>query len=212
MRNNNLQELQIPLPVPVTDVSPSMPNPDEYLYWTLKEKRTYWIDFEITENYDLLTLAKEVIRINIEESNVANPTPITFYIHSYGGDLDQAQFFCDLIESSNVPIITVAAGVAMSAGLLIFLSGKKRYAFKHSQLLIHQGSASFSGTADEIKSAQESYEKKLKRMEEYILSHTSIDKKLFDKKKSSDWYVSGDELVTMGIADKILESFSDISL
>lgn len=212
MRNNNLQEIQIPLPVPVTDASPSMPNPDEYLYWKLKENRTYWIDFEITDNYDLLTLAKEIIRINIEESNVNSPKPITLYIHSYGGDLDQAQFFCDLIEASNVPIITVAAGVAMSAGLLIFLSGTKRYAFRHSQLLIHQGSASFSGTADEIKSAQESYEKKLKRMEDYILSHTSIDKRLFDKKKSSDWYVSGDELITYGIANKIIESFSDISL
>ena len=99
-----------------------------------------------------------------------------------------------------------------SAGLLIFLSGKKRYAFKHSQLLIHQGSASFSGTADEIKSAQESYERKLEKMEKYILSHTSIDKKLFDKKKTKDWYVSGDELISLGIADKIIEKFSDIKI
>lgn len=207
---NNIQE--IPLPIPVVDTTSNLPVPDEQLYWELKEQRTYWIDYEITENYDLLTLAKEIIRLNNAEINVTNPSPITLYIHSYGGDLDQAQFFCDLIEASHIPVITVAAGVAMSAGLLIFLSGKKRYAFKHSQLLIHQGSASFSGTADEIKSAQESYERKLEKMETYILSHTSIDKKLFDKKKTKDWYVSGDELLTLGIADKIIENFDDIKL
>lgn len=203
---------EIPLPVPVTDVSSPLPSPDEALYWELKEQRTYWIDYEITDRYDLLTLAKEIIHLNQEENNISEPKPITIYIHSYGGDLDQAQFFCDLIEASHIPIITVAAGVAMSAGLLIFLSGKKRYAFKHSQLLIHQGSASFSGTADEIKAAQESYERKLEKMESYILSHTHIDKKLFDKKKSKDWYVSGEELLTLGIADLIVEKFSDISL
>lgn len=203
---------EIPLPIPVTDMSSKLPSPDESLYWELKDMRTYWIDYEITENYDLLTLSKEIIRLNLEEANIAEPQPIILYIHSYGGDLDQAQFFCDLIESSHVPVITVAAGVAMSAGLLIFLSGKKRYAFKHSQLLIHQGSASFSGTADEIRSAQESYEKKLDKMESYILSHTFIDKKTFDKKKNKDWYVSGDELITMGIADKIIDSISDIKL
>lgn len=203
---------EIPLPLPVQDMSSGLPLPDEALYWELAEHRAYWIDYEITDNYNLLTLAKEIIKLNMIEAGVTSPKPITLYIHSYGGDLDQAQFFCDLIESSHIPVITVATGVAMSAGLLIFLSGKRRYAFKHSTLLIHQGSAAFSGTAEEIKSAQESYERKLDKMEQYILSHTSIDKKLFDKKKNKDWYVTGDDLINYGIADKIIENFSDIKL
>lgn len=200
--------------IPIMDAKTptSLPLPDETLYWELKARRVYWIDFEITDCYDLLVLAKEIINLNQKEINVANPEPITIYIHSYGGDLDQTQFFCDLIESSRIPVITVAAGVAMSAGLLIFLSGKKRYAFKHSKILIHQGSASFSGTAEEIKAAQQSYEKQLETMETYILAHTLIDKKLFDKKKNKDWYVTGDELIELGIANKIIENFDDIKL
>ena len=203
--------MEIAVPIPIDNPYP-LPSPSEVLYWELKEKRAYWIDYEIDEDYLLLILAKELIRLNLEEANIAEPEPIILFIHSYGGDLDQSQFFCDLVETSHIPVITVAAGVAMSAGLLIFLSGKKRYAFKHSQLLIHQGSAAFSGTAEEIKSAQESYERKLDKMERYILSHTSIDKKLFDKKKLKDWYVSGEELLSLGIADKIIENFKDISL
>lgn len=199
--------------IPMDSPTPSsLPRPDEALYWELREHRTYWIDYEIDDNYNLLTLAKEIIKLNIEEIKVVDPEPVTLFIHSYGGDLDQAQFFCDLVESSHIPIITVSAGVAMSAGLLIFLSGKKRYAFRHSQILIHQGSASFSGTADEIDAAQKSYKKKLEKMEKYILSHTSIDKNLFNKNKNKDWYVSGDELISLGITDKIIENFSDIKI
>jgi len=199
------------IPIPIENEGP-LPSPNEVLYWELKDKRAYWIDYEIDEGYALLTLAKELIRLNIEEANIANPKPVTLYIHSYGGDLDQSQFLCDLIESSHIPVITVATGVAMSAGLLIFLSGKRRYAFKHSTLLIHQGSASFSGTADEIESAQKAYKRKLDKMKRYIISHTAVNEKLFEKNKSKDWYVSGDELISLGIADKIVEKFSDIKL
>lgn len=204
-----MEMFELPIDLP----SPSViPKPDEMLYWELKEQRTYWIDYEIDDAYLLLTLAKEIIRINNEEAGITTPEPIILYIHSYGGDLDQAQFFCDLVESSRVPIITVATGAAMSAGLLIFLSGKRRYAFRHSSLLIHQGSASFSGTAEEIDSAQKSYKRKLEKMKRYILSRTSINEKLFEKNKTKDWYVSGDELISLGIADKIIENFSDIAI
>lgn len=42
----------------------------------------------------------------------------------------------------------------MSAGFLIFLAGKRRYAFEHCQMLVHQGSAAFQGSAAEIEEAQ----------------------------------------------------------
>ena len=204
-----MEMFELPIDLPSPSV---LPKPDEMLYWELKEQRTYWIDYEIDDAYLLITLAKEIIRINNEEAGITTPEPVILYIHSYGGDLDQAQFFCDLVESSRVPIITVATGAAMSAGLLIFLSGKRRYAFRHSSLLIHQGSASFSGTAEEIDSAQKSYKRKLEKMKRYILSRTSINEKLFEKNKTKDWYVSGDELISLGIADKIIENFSDITI
>ena len=47
----------------------------------------------------------------------------------------------------------------MSAGFLIFLSGKKRYAFSHTSMLVHSGSAAFQGTAEQIEEAQKNYKK-----------------------------------------------------
>ena len=98
----------------------------------------------------------------------------------------------------------------MSAGLLIFLAGKRRYAFKHTKLLIHQGFGSISGNFDEVDAAQKAYKKEIEKMKDYILEHSSIDEKTYSKNKSKDWYLSGEELISYGVADKIIESFSDI--
>ena len=187
-----------------------LPNPAEVTYWGLRKQRTYWIDYEIDENYLLVELAKELVRINIEEKDNPSPEPITLYIHSYGGDLRQAIFFCDLIETSHVPIITVATGAAMSAGFLIFISGKRRYAFKHTKLLVHQGSGVIQGNYEEMDAAQKAYKKEVEGMKDYILSHTDIFEKTYDKHKKSDWYLTGEELLTYGVADALVENFSDI--
>lgn len=200
--------LGIAIPQELQDLT--LPAPEELTYWKLREQRTYWIDYEIDEDYSLIELAKEIVRINNEEKGNKDPAPITLYIHSYGGDLRQAIFFCDLVESSHVPIITVATGAAMSAGLLIFLSGKRRYAFKHTKLLIHQGSGSFTGNYEELDAAQKSYRREIESMKDYILSHTDIYEKTYEKKKSKDWYLIGQDLVTYGVAHKIVETFSDI--
>lgn len=188
----------------------SLPTPEEITYWGLRQQRIYWIDYEIDEDYDLIELAKEIVRLNIEEKDVENPKPVTLYIHSYGGDLRQATFFCDLVESSHIPIITVATGAAMSAGLLIFLSGKRRYAFPHTKLLIHQGSAAFSGSYEEMDAAQKSYKREINSMKDYILSHTKIYEKTYEKHKKGDWYLTGNELVKYGVADKIVSNFNEI--
>ena len=138
-------------------------SPEDYTYWKARENRTFYIDYEIDEAYSLIELGKIIIQMNIEEKDIQKEDlkPIYLWVHSYGGDLEQAFWFTDLVLSSRIPIITVAMGAAMSAGFLIMLSGHKRYAFRHSQLLAHSGSAGFQGTAEQIEEAQKNYKKQI---------------------------------------------------
>lgn len=186
--------------------------PEEYNYWTSRQNRTFYIDFEVDETYELMEIAKVIIQINMSEINIPkeNLKPIYLFVHSYGGDIEQVNFFCDLVMSSRVPIITIGMGVAMSAGFLILISGQKRYAFKHCQMLIHSGSAGFSGTAEQVEEMQKNYKKQINEMKEYILERTSIDEKTFNKNKNKDWYLTSKELIDYHVVDALIENIDDI--
>ncbi len=192
--------------------SDDLPAPETYTYWKDRNNRTFYIDYEIDEDYSLLELAKVIIQMNIEEKDVRTEDlkPIRLFIHSYGGRLEQANFFCDLIQASRIPVITIAMGVAMSAGFLIFLSGRKRYAFSHTQMLTHEGNAAFQGTAGQVEDAQKSYKKQIEEMKRYILDKTSIDEKTFNRNKNKDWYLTAEELVKYNIVDEIITDISVI--
>ena len=190
----------------------TLPDPMELNYWEARKNRTFYIDFEVDDDYQLLEIAKTIINMNVAEKDTPteNLKPIYLWIMSYGGDLEQANFFCDLVETSRIPIVTVAMGAAMSAAFLIFLAGKRRYAFKHCQMLVHQGSASFAGSASELEEAQKNYKKQIENMKTYILERTDIDEKTFNKNKNKDWYLSVEELERYHIVDKIITSFDEI--
>ena len=205
-------EFAIPMLGEIKENNNFYPSPDEYTYWKARENRTFYIDYEIDECYELIELGKIIIQMNIEEKDIPKEElkPIYIWIHSYGGDLEQANAIIDIISASRIPIITISMGVAMSAGFMLFLAGHKRYAFKHSNLMVHEGSAAFSGTAEQIEMAQKNYKRQIEEMKAYILERTEIDEKTFNKNKSKDWYLSADELIKYKIVDKLVTNFEEI--
>ena len=164
------------------------------------------------ETNELIDLSKVIIRMNFDERDIPEDElePIYIFLDTPGGDLTSSNFFCDLIKSSRIPIYTVAMGMAMSAGFLIFISGKKRFAFPHSQLLVHSGSAQLAGTAEQIEEAQKNYKKTLDDMKKYILENTEIDEKIFNRNRSKDWYLSSDELVKYKVVDELITDINTL--
>lgn len=187
-------------------------SPEEYTYWKARENRTFYIDYELDEDYMAIELGKIIIQMNMEEKDIPKEElkPIYIWIHSFGGDLAQCDALVDIMIASRIPIVTVAMGAAMSAGFMLLLAGHRRYAFKHSNLMVHSGSAAFSGTSEQIEEAQKNYRKQIEGMKKYILSRTAISEKLFNKNKSKDWYLAGKDLEKYKIVDKIVTSFDEI--
>ena len=190
----------------------SLPSPEEYTYWCLRNNRIFVIDYEIDDDYSLIELGKIILQMNIEEKDIPKDDlkPIYILIHSFGGDSFQTSFFCDLLISSRIPIVTVAMGAVMSAGFEILIAGHKRFSFRHTQTLVHSGYASFQGTQSEIEEFQKNNRKQLDRAKDYVLSRTSIDAKLFNKNRNKDWYITGEDLVKYHVVDKIIENIEEI--
>ena len=192
-------------------IETKFPTSEEYTYWELRKNRVFYIDFEIEEDYALMELSKVITALNISELTIPKEqlTPIILFVHSYGGDLAQSFYFADLIMSSRIPIYTVATGAAMSAGMIIFLAGHKRFLFKHTQLLIHSGSGEIQGTAEQVDQAHENYKRLQKQMATYIMDQTAIDEKTFKKKQKKDWYLTPEEVEKYEIGE-VITNFEDI--
>jgi len=194
-----------------------LPDPDAVSYYANAKNRTFFIDYEIERDEEtcysrLMELSKIIIRMNMDEMHIPKDKlrPIFCWISTFGGDLGEAFFFADLIKSSRIPIITICSSVAMSAGFLILISGAKRYAFRHAQLLCHQGGGVFSGDAETIRQATKNYERVLNRMKKYIMENTKISEALFNKNKSKDWYLEPEYALKVGAIDEIVDNFEDI--
>lgn len=203
-----MESIDIALPINLANMT--LPEPSLVNYWRNAENRIFFIDYEIDDS--LTEIIKNIMYINSLDKGIPieERKPIVLCIHSYGGDLQVAYSLIASCEVSQTPVYTVNIGCAMSAGLLILLAGKKRFCFKRSQALIHSGSALQGGTYEQLQESQKAYDKQISDMREYIMAHTKIEKKLFTKNKSKDWYISDSEQVNLGIVDKIVENMDEI--
>ena len=83
--------------------------------------------------------------------------PITMYVNSPGGHVTAGLAIYDTMQYIKPDVITVCVGLAASMGSVILAGGTKgkRYALKHSEIMIHQPLGGAEGQATEIRIAAE---------------------------------------------------------
>lgn len=208
-----MDEILIPLVDTISaNVDSPLPSPDEFTYWKSRAARTFYVDFEITEDYRLIELTKIIIQMNMEEMTIPKNElkPIYIFIHSYGGDIAQCFALSDILVASRIPIVTVALGAADSAGFILLLSGHKRFSLKRSEIMYHRGSGNLQGTASEIENNAKHYKRILEDLKAFVTSRTLIDDKILKKYDNKDWMLTNEELINYKVVDKILDSFDDL--
>lgn len=199
--------LDIVIP-PEADVK--LPDPSLLAYYNDKQERVIWIDSDIDDcTYEI---TKQIYEYNRQDKDipVESRKPIKIYINSFGGDLYQCFALISAIGASKTPVYTINTGVAMSAGMIILLSGHKRFAVKYSIAMCHSGSGSVGGDFEQTQSAMDNYKKMVDTMKTYILERTKIDSKTLSRKWTKDWYMFADEQVSLGVANEIVEDISEV--
>lgn len=186
--------------------------PDYYLlsfYKRLVNREIFWNDDIDT---DLVDFSWQILEWNRQDKDtlIENRKPIIIYINSDGGCLNSVMNFIDVIKLSKTPVITIAMGKAYSAGGLLLMAGHKRYIFKDTTFLLHDGSTGAFGSVSKVVDSLEFTQKTEKRMKEFILSNTDIDEDLYDKNYRRDWFMFSDEIIKYGVADKIITDLNEI--
>lgn len=188
----------------------NLPDPEIIDYYTDIENRRIWIDYDIDDT--LLEVVKQIFKYNQEDRDIPieKRKPIKIFIYTYGGALDAMFALIDAIMLSKTPVYTYNMGLAMSAGFQILISGHKRFATALSTALYHSGSGGTSGTFEQTEAQMKEYKRKVAIMQEHCLKRTKINKSLFSKNKTKDWFMSSQEQLEYGVVDKIVNDIDEI--
>lgn len=170
----------------------------------LLENSVYYLTGEISE--DSIT---PVIRwIMYENLEVRDGKNLTLYINSTGGDLYQAFALIDVIKQSRHTISTVALGACMSAAFLIFAAGSKgqRFASKNTSFMCHQFSESMDNKYHDLKATMKENDTCNQRMIDILKDATGLTPSKIKAKllPASDVYLTSEETINLGIADKLM--------
>lgn len=131
--------------------------------------------------------------------------PIQLVIDSNGGSLLDALTIVDAIKLSKTPVHAFVIGAAYSGGFLITMSCHKRYGYKHSSYLLHEGSIQeMSGSSSQFENFTAFYKKQLSQLKDLVLEHTNITEEEYEKIKREDTWFDADEALEKGIIDEVL--------
>ena len=173
-------------------------------------------DRELLLNSDIdestLDFSMYIIRWNMEDRGVPVEIrkPIKIYINSLGGDTNVIMNLADVISASKTPVITIGMGNVLSAAGMLLMAGHKRYIFKSTTILIHDGYETVYGETAKVLDNLE-YKKEFEALyRKYVVQHTNISERLMDENYRRDWFMLGEEAIKYGVADKIISSLDDL--
>lgn len=132
--------------------------------------------------------------------------PITMYVNSPGGHVTAWLAIYDTMQYIKPDVITVCVGLAASMGSVILAGGAKwkRYALKHSEIMIHQPLGGAEWQATEIRIAAEHILKTSETLYKILADHTGQDIDTIRKDCDRDNYMTAEQALKYGLIDKIL--------
>ena len=134
---------------------------------------------------------------------------IHFYINSPGGVVTSGMAIYDTMQFIKPDVCTYVMGQACSMGSLLAQAGAagKRYVLPNSRTMIHQPSGGAGGQATDMEIQVREILKMKKNLTEIYVKHNSKGKK-FDviaKDMERDYFLSAEEAVEYGLADRVVE-------
>jgi ATP-dependent Clp protease, protease subunit len=133
---------------------------------------------------------------------------VYFYINSPGGSVSAGLAIYDTMQFIKPDVSTLRVGQAASMGSLLLAAGAKgkRHCLPNSRIMIHQPMGGFSGQASDIEIHAREILYLRQRLNEILAKHTAQSVEKIAKDTDRDNFLSGEEAVKYGLADKVLTS------
>lgn len=189
------------------------------IYSRLLKERIVFLNDEVEDNMAQIICA-QLLFLEAEDPD----KDIYLYINSPGGSVTAGLAIYDTMRFIKPDVATLVMGQAASMGSFLAQAGAKgkRYVLPESRTMIHRVSSGTPGTRGSVhvqdlqmEDVKRSFEESIrinKRLTELYVRHNSKGKtydELFADMKFDTFLESG-EAVKYGLADKVIESRSDV--
>jgi ATP-dependent Clp protease protease subunit len=131
---------------------------------------------------------------------------IHFYINSPGGSVSATLAIYDTMQMISPAVATYCVGLAASGGAVLLAGGAKgkRFALKHSKVMIHQPHGGVGGQVSDIEIQANEIIRTRHTLNEILANHTGRSHEEIAKASDRDYYMTALEAKSFGLVDDIL--------
>jgi ATP-dependent Clp protease, protease subunit len=191
----------------VAEAAPMSGALDDQLITRLLYQRIIVLGSEV-DDHVANRLCAQLLLLSAEDARA----DISLYINSPGGSVSAGLAIYDTMQLIPNDVSTLAMGLAGSMAQFLLCAGTagKRFSLPHAQVLMHQGSAGFGGTAADVEIYAAQLERTGALMTRLTARHTGqpVDRVEADSRR--DRWFSAEEALEYGMIDHILERVDDI--
>lgn len=147
-------------------------------------------------------------------SNEDTKTDIHFYINSPGGSITSGLAVYDTMQFLRCDVATYCIGQAASMGAVLLAGGKagKRFLLANNRILLHQPmiTGQLIGPATDIDIEAQEILRLRGRLYDILAKHTGQTNEKVEKDCDRNLWLSAEEAIEYGLADRILQKAPEI--
>ena len=170
-----------------------------------KKEHSYYLLMDDVSQTSIRPVIEWIFDANFATED--RPDMLNLMISSPGGDLTAGFALIDVMRGSSIPIRTIGLGQIASAGLMIFIAGKKgeRILTPNTSILSHQFSWGSFGKAHELIAVAKEFDLTTQRMIAHYKKSTGMNDKTIREVllPAQDVWMSGEEALQYGICDYV---------
>jgi ATP-dependent Clp protease protease subunit len=180
------------------------------IYSRLLQERIIFVGTEIDDG-----IANVVMAQLLHLADVGADRETSLYINSPGGSFTALMAIYDTMQFVPTPVATYCLGQAASAAAVLLAAGEpgRRFALKHSRVLLHQpATGGGQGTVSDLALQAEELLRVRSQVEDVLSKHTgrTVDQLRLDTDR--DKVLTAEQAVGFGIVDQVIERASEAEL
>ncbi|MEZ6130932.1 MAG: ATP-dependent Clp protease proteolytic subunit [Planctomycetaceae bacterium] len=132
---------------------------------------------------------------------------IHLYVNSPGGSVSATLAVYDIMQFIECDVATYCVGMAASGGAILVAGGTagKRFALKHSKIMIHQPHGQVGGQVSDIEIQAKDIIETRELLNEMLAEHTGQPVERIAKDTQRDYYMTAQQSKEYGLVDEVLE-------